>query len=224
MSIRQLIKRFGNVEGGAQSLNNSGQADGIVLAPFSQMVPPTNLDSTRNMPLLDYYYYLYAFWRGSMRYKMFSETNAADQPRSRSNFNWVVSMFSSLQDSLEQLIPAFGSTVNQVTTALLPDGVTCSQPSRVVVDTSVEGLVEFEVPYYNISHISPATQYDSTNRAVNNDDILRGHIPPILVTLAPRTSPGPNNQIYTDMYKAAGDDFSLMYLVGVPPLVNIKRT
>jgi hypothetical protein len=225
MSIRQLIKRFGAVHAGEIILNNSSVATSLILAPFSQMIPPTSIASTRQMPLLDYYYYLYAFWRGSMRYKLYSETSpTATGSRTKSNFPWIVSMFSSIQDSMNQLVPLFSATVNQVASAILPIGVLYSQPSRIVVDTQVEGLVEFEVPYYNISHISPATQFNATNRAANINDMLRGHTPPVVVTMRPSSVPSTSNVITTSLYKAAGDDFSLMYLVGVPPLVNLIRT
>lgn len=231
MSLRQLIKRFGTVEGGSLTLNglvvapNTSASTDIVLAPFSQMIPPTGVAARRFMSLLDYYYYIYGFWRGSMRYKMFSETSSTTVPGVKSSFSWVVSMFSSIQDTMNQLVPLFANAPNQITATTLPAGVGFSQASRIVVDPAVEGLVEFEVPYYNISHISPATQYSNTNRAANIDDMLRGHIPPVVVTLQARTTPNnTNNIISTSFYKAAGDDFSLMYLVGVPPLVNLVRT
>lgn len=226
MSIRQLIKRFGRINGGSLTLNNNTTANALVLAPFSQMVPTTNVASLRNMPQLDYYYYLYAFWRGSMRFKMISETSDGGVPaiRAKSHFSWDISMFSSIQDTMNTLVNYFSTTVNIINTALLGNSVLNSESSNIIVDPTIEGVVEFEVPYYNISHLSPATLFDSTDRALNIQNMLKGHIPPCCVTLQPRTAPSNVNEIYSTMWKAAGDDFSLSYLVGVPVLTNLSRS
>jgi len=228
MSIRQLIKRFGKVDAGSLTLNNNTTENSIVLAPFSQPKATTTIASTRNMSQLDYYYYLYAFWRGSMRFKLISETFALNgttvtTPRSKSNFSWDISMFSSIQDTMNTLVGYFSSTLNIATTALLGPSVQNSESSNIIVDPTVEGVVEFEVPYYNISHISPATLYTDTERALNIQNMLKGHIPPCCVTLTPRTATSASNQVYATLWKAPGDDFSLSYIVGVPILTNLSR-
>lgn len=224
MSIRQLIKRFGRVNSANITLNNNTVANAIVLAPFSQQIASTTVGSTRNTTQLDYYYFLYAFWRGSMRYKMISETTVGTAGRVKSDFMWDISMFNSIQDTMNTLVSYFSSTVNTVTSALLGPSVQNSESSNIIVDPSVEGVVEFEVPYYNISHISPATQFSSADRALNIDNMLKGHIPPCAVTIQPRTAPSTTNQIFCSFWKAPGDDFSLSYIVGVPLLTNLSRT
>lgn len=226
LSIRQLIKRFGKVHGSDITLNNNAAKDALILAPFSMMAPPTSVGSTRRMTQLDYYYYLYAFWRGSMRYKLISETTAdpATQGRKASNFAWDIQMFSSLQDTMNSLITFFSATTNTVIDFLSNNSVKNSLGSNIVVEQSLEGLVEFEVPYYNISHISPATQFATNGGALTMDAMFKGHIPPCVVTLRPRTAPGNTNQVYTTMWKAPGDDFTLSYIVGVPVLANISRS
>nr|ULF99820.1 MAG: hypothetical protein 2 [Dicistroviridae sp.] len=221
MSVRQLIKRFGKVDGGGLTLN-SGDTSSIILAPFSQRIAPDAVAATRQMAQLDYYYYLYAFWRGSMRYKLFSQTVIGEAGRVNSNFPWSVNMFSSIQDSMNSLSTFFAGTDDQVVTGNLTSGITNSVTSNIVVDPTIEGAVEFEVPYYNISHISPATQYNK-DKALDIDNMLKGHIPPSCVTLTPQTAPGEKNSIFATLWKAPGDDFSLSYLVGVPILTNLKR-
>ncbi len=226
MSIRQLIKRFGRFNANSVTLNDNATANAIALAPFSHQIAPTTKPATRRMTQLDYYYYLYAFWRGSMRYKVISETTeypSLNAGRKKSNFCWDISMFSSMQDTLNTIVSLFSSTVNIITPFLMGNSIDNSVASNILVDQSVEGVVEFEVPYYNISHISPATQYSSTERALNVDNILRGHIPPCGVILRPRTAPSTSNVVFASFWRAPGDDFSLSYLVGVPPLVNLER-
>lgn len=226
LSIRQLIKRFGKVHGSDITLNNNATKDALILAPFSMMAAPTSVGSTRRMTQLDYYYYLYAFWRGSMRYKLISETTSdpATQGRKASDFAWDIQMFSSLQDTMNSLITFFSATANTVIDFLSNNSVKNSLGSNIVVEQSLEGLVEFEVPYYNISHISPATQFSANGGALTMDDMFKGHIPPCVVTLRPRTAPSNTNQVYTTMWKAPGDDFTLSYIVGVPVLANISRS
>lgn len=209
LSIRQLIKRFGKVNGSELTLNAS-TTDAIILAPFSMMAAPTTVGSTRRMTQLDYYYYLYAFWRGSMRYKLISETtnNISTAGRQASKFAWDVQMFSSLQDTMNSLISFFSTTTEIVIDFLSNNSVKNSLGSNIIVDQTLEGVVEFEVPYYNISHISPATQFSSNGGALTMDAMFKGHIPPCAVTLRPRTAPAANNAIFTTMWKAPGDDYT----------------
>lgn len=222
MSIRQLIKRFGKVNNGALTMNSDGTSS-LVLAPFSQRIAPTAVAAGRQFPQLDYYYYLYAFWRGSMRYKLFSQTVVGTAGRTKSNFSWDINMFSSIQDTMNSLFSFFTGSADQVVTGELTSGITNSVSSNIVVDPTVEGAVEFEVPYYNISHISPATQHSATDTALSVDNMLKGHIPPCCVTLTPQTAPSTTNAIYATLWKAPGDDYSLSYLVGVPLLTNLNR-
>nr|ULF99783.1 MAG: putative capsid protein [Dicistroviridae sp.] len=224
MSIRQLIKRFGILEGGGLTLDDAATRNGIILAPFSQKAPTTTVPASRSMSQFDYYYYLYAFWRGSMRIKLISEvadpTTTPPTARKASRFTWTLNMYTSLQDAVKVISDLFAGKSDCVDTALIPFVATTSNPSTLVVDPTIEGAVEFEVPYYNVSHISPATLFTSTNSPAGVPDMLKGHIPPVLLSLQPRTNPATGNSITTRFYRAPGDDFSFMYLVGVPPLVN----
>nr|1B35_A Chain A, PROTEIN (CRICKET PARALYSIS VIRUS, VP1) [Cricket paralysis virus] len=217
VSIRQLIKRFG-IFGDANTLQADGSS--FVVAPFTVTSPTKTLTSTRNYTQFDYYYYLYAFWRGSMRIKMVAETqDGTGTPRKKTNFTWFVRMFNSLQDSFNSLISTSSSAV---TTTVLPSGTINMGPSTQVIDPTVEGLIEVEVPYYNISHITPAVTIDDGTPSM--EDYLKGHSPPCLLTFSPRDSISATNHIITASFmRALGDDFSFMYLLGVPPLVNVAR-
>ena len=232
MSIRQLIKRFGSFFSGTFSSVN--QTVGI--APFSVQVPISSVSANKNITQFEYYYFLYAFWRGSMRVKGFSFTS---DPRAlasrtfapRTSFNnYYVSMINSVQDTFNTIINRFTAggvpvqLLGNATTPMVNMGGSLQQ-----IATNVEGFMEFEFPYYNVSHISPATLYDSTERPIEIANVLKGHIPPVVATIGtyaannvPDTAAVEQQNIA--FFRAPGDDFSFMYLVGVPPLVNVIRT
>nr|WEU70922.1 MAG: structural polyprotein [Hangzhou dicistro-like virus 7] len=227
MSIRQLIKRFGNFYTLTQSHLNSGG----IIAPFSVPSPVTATASTKTMSMFEYYYFIYAFWRGGMRIKSATSVNQTSTPTKVSHkFPGYVLyyMWSSVQDALYSVINKF--TAGEVPVQLVdsfPTGATEMGTSIVDIDQTIEGLAEVEVPYYNISHISPATIYTSEERPVEISNILKGHTPPCVLGFSP-ASQNPetvdtNERLTTTFFRAPADDFSMMYLVGVPPLVNVQR-
>ena len=202
MSIRQLIKRFGSFF----NLTLSDLNPAVIIAPFSFQEPVADLTSSKTITQLEYYYFLYAFWRGSMRVKAATfNSDGGEAPTSTpraSNNIWNIGLINSIQDTFN---------------------------SNIAIASNLEGLVEFEVPYYNVSHISPATLYTNAERPVEISNVLKGHIPPAIVTMSSRALGGFTASASAEItnaqfYRAAGDDFSLMYLVGVPPLVNVDRT
>lgn len=230
MSVRQLIKRFGLLE----SLVPTSLKPNFLLAPYSVRAPPTTTTSTPTFTQYEYYYYLYAFWRGSMRFKIVPSiydprTSTRTVPRA-AVLNCLISMYTSVQDSLFNLLARF-SNGNSPCIITDPFGSELSRlgNSQQIISTGVEGLVEFEVPYYNVSHISPATIYPPNQKPVDIPNILKGNIPPSLVTMSltandliPAASA--SESVQCSIYRAPGDDFSFMYLLGVPPLVNVFRS
>nr|ULF99852.1 MAG: capsid protein precursor [Cripavirus sp.] len=229
MSVRQLIKRFGHFFNITfTDVNNS-----VVIAPFSVQEPVSNVSSDKTISQFEYYYFLYAFWRGSMRIKAstFTSNGAATRtttPRISNNI-WNVGLINSVQDTFNTLVSRFsvGGVPVQLTAPLTNPMINMGS-SNIDVASNVEGLVEVEVPYYNVSHISPATLYTSTERPIQVDNVLKGHVPPAIVTMTSRSANGftganAAEQTNSQFYRAAGDDFSFMYLVGVPPLVNVVR-
>lgn len=229
MSIRQLIKRFGYFF----NITFTDQNSAALIAPFSVQEPVPNTTSDKSISQFEYYYFIYAFWRGSMRIKAatFTSNGVAARtlnPRTSNNI-WNVGLINSIQDTFNTLVARFtaGGVPVQSTIPLTAPMINMGS-SDIEVASNVEGLVEFEIPYYNVSHISPATLYTSTERPVEIANVLKGHIPPAIVTFASRalngfTAPLAIEQTNAQFYRAAGDDFSFMYLVGVPPLVNVNR-
>lgn len=230
MSIRQLIKRFGSFF----DMVFSEVSPAAIIAPFSIIEPVSDATSDKTISQLEYYYFLYAFWRGSMRFKAATFTSDGSKvttaaPRASNNI-WNVGLINSLQDTFNTLANRFtaGGVPIQVTTPLTAPMLNMGS-STIEVASNIEGLVEFEVPYYNVSHISPATLYTSAEKPVEISNVLKGHIPPAIVTFSSRATNGFTpatvpEQTNACFYRAAGDDFTFMYLVGVPPLVNVNRT
>jgi hypothetical protein len=222
MSVRQLIKRFGEFG----TLDQSSTNQSIVVAPFSVISPVSTVAATKTISLYEYYYYMYAFWRGSMRLKATHVQNSgatAFTPKFQGYSSWY--LWNTVQDAFNALVARFtvGGLPMQLTTTL-PAGSTNMGTALQVIDNSIEGLSEVEIPYYNVSHISPATNYIATERPVQVDNVLRGNIPPAIVAMNMRGAIPAGSFISTRMYRAPGDDFTFMYLVGVPPLVNVART
>nr|ULF99875.1 MAG: hypothetical protein 2 [Cripavirus sp.] len=226
MSVRQLIKRFGYMV--RTAISNNSTANGLIIAPFSVREPLDVVGSNRVMTMYEYYYFLYAFWRGSMRIKSTAALTVAADPTKTRQFDgyFVINMLNSVQDAFNNVVNRF-LTGGPVQVAQVDDnGIYTMGSSIQVMKPSLEGLMEFEVPYYNISHISPATVYAADETPITIPNVLKGHLPPTIITA---TIANNISYVNTDqhvdvvLYRAPGDDFSFMYLVGVPPLVNVAR-
>nr|QXV86542.1 capsid protein [Dicistroviridae sp.] len=222
MSVRQLIKRFARFFNG--TFNNG--ADSAIIAPFSITKPVSLVGTNKTISMFEYYYFIYAFWRGSQRIKAVSQSR--DVTTMRPYGSYRIHMTNSVQDTFFNLISRLniGYPLQQTR---IPDHIDNHGSSLNVVQSNIEGMLEFEVPYYNISHISPATVYDAKEeKPMTVDSVLKGHIPPVIVHIRPtnltsNSNMPTNNSVSLEFYRAVGDDFSLLYLVGVPPLVNLIR-
>jgi len=232
MSVRQLIKRFGYWN----TLGFSSTNMAFCLSPFSVAAPKNSTPGTGSfdISLYSYYYYLYAFYRGSMRLKVDAvsiqkqDTTGAPIVQNLSE-GLVFTLINSVQDTFNYLLSLFSPTSNNGF-VIIPDpysGITNVGNSMQIVKSSVEGMSEVELPYYNVSHISPATIYTrNVDSPITMNDVLRGHLPPQLLTVSTNwaaSTLGAQGAINARVYRAPGDDFSLMYLVGVPPLTNVGR-
>lgn len=223
LSVRQLIKRFGVVQISLPSTTTQNSNTVLAITPFS--VPPPQSNTTGFQPVspFEYWYSLYAFWRGSMRWKMLTmRADSTTATRSFSTSPYLIKQFSALDDSMQTLISDLTTSQFIVTPITNTSDVTASATSDTIVLPSLEGMIEFEVPYYNISHITPAV-YAPSPSMVTEDGFMLGNIPPQLVTMTPFSPPSATNVQYSTHYRAPGDDFSFFYLLGVPPLVNYTR-
>jgi len=228
MSIRQLMKRFGRffaVNIVDPTINNA-----IIVAPYAVPNPIATVTGVKTITMFEYYYFIYAFWRGGMRVKMnsFDANTVVTNSKVHSGF-WYVNMTNSVQDVFNLLVGKFDPGIPVQLADITDAGVNNMGSSQQVMLPTIEGMVEVETPYYNVSHISPATSYNpATVAPLVTTDVLKGHQPPIILNYTLQ-SPGsyivPGTQsVQTQFWRAPSDDFSMMYLVGVPPLVNVSRS
>nr|ULF99873.1 MAG: hypothetical protein 2 [Cripavirus sp.] len=222
MSIRQLIKRFGNFF----AVNLDSAYPQAIVAPFSVVSPITTTAGNKSISVWEYYYFIYAFWRGSMRVKamnVIKPSGDVTAPPTKGGFNTMY-LFNTVQDAFNTVVNAFVASIPVQRANLSPNGLTNMGTSAVVVDQQIEGMTEVEVPYYNVSHISPATVYQSgSSYPITVTDVLRGHLPPAVLLMEPKGAIPEGATNNATFWRAPGDDYSFMYLVGVPPLVNVVR-
>lgn len=248
MSVRQLIKRFTRLGDNASS-SGTGIDTMVMISPFSVTAPASTVAPARGYSQFEYWFTLYAFWRGSMRFKTQVVTQnpggaapTASNPNANiygystgaktADFPFAVRLFCSLQDTMNALITkwnAVGASTrffNAVLTSTLTSDL--PQPSTTLMYPTLEGMLEYEIPYYNSSHItptvfSPNAAVGAAGAPVSFDVFYKGLLPPEIVTIMPTVPASPTNVITYTHYRAPGDDFSFFYLLGVPPLVNIAR-
>lgn len=222
LSVRQLIKRFGYVTTG--TLKDSTQT-GFVIAPYLVAPPESNVSNTTPVSQFEYWYSLFAFWRGAMRWKAVAvQNNVSPGVPTLLSPPVSIKQFASMGDSMKTLLNTIATSTASVTVydANAVKDVTASETSQTVVCPSVEGMIEFEVPYYNISHITPAI-YGSTSVGVAAKDFFLGNYPPQLLTLDVYAAATSDRPITFQFFRAPADDFSMFYLLGVPPLMNYPR-
>ena len=161
-----------------------------------------------------------------MRFKVIPVTSDGTAAPAKSKTYFSINLFNSVQDTFNSLVNRFIAGDYPVkSTGAMPSGSLGMGNSLTYVDPNVEGTIEFEVPYYNVSHISPATTYvKATESPITINNVLRGHVPPEIVSISPRGAVLATAPINAQIVRAPADDFSFMYLVGVPPLVNVNRS
>jgi hypothetical protein len=207
----------------------SGTGPAQTLTAFSAVVSET----FQSQALLHYLSYLYTFWSGSKRYKIFFSKNASQttdvlaRPRSQIPYrvyrdtdvvnNGFINPPRSFKDSTE---------MNRVDARF-----------ESVVYPDLDGCIEFTVPYYSklpISLIAQGTVSDNrgtfvsrnlvaVNVGFNSQDSVSPHFEQVGDNIFPTYTAVVNEDIgaYT-LYEAAGDDFSFGYLHGAPVLLNTR--
>lgn len=261
-SLRQMIKRNNFVgmitnRRGTATTNPSVAQDYSTFASINPYGLKIN-DLTHGLDYLSYFGSIYAFFRGGIRIKFTTQTSGAqgfflstDAP----NGIWydipsdAVQMFVRMFNSYDQLHGAIsGSSValnnvvgkigiNAIAMSTLNAALTDSS-STSIVSQRIEGLTEIEVPYYNSTHLSPASMKSALFPGSSDTDdsyplpiIVAGPTP---CMIADSVSSGANSAtldqsyITTSMiYRSAADDFSFASMIGVPPMVvgnNISST
>lgn len=191
---------------------------------------------------LDYYSIPFVFARGAMRFK-FEVENGFDQSGSNRfyySFNWLrfklfnnwgrfnypdlsVARWTSAAHSNGK-VAVIDNTQNTT------DGLTylnLVRTSHAVVAQNIEGMSEVEVPFYCKGHMIPIDIPNNTALAMQFPDIERGIFPSSCLTMMSTECNAAQFQYPLDVqvYRATGDDFSLMTLIGMPVMMTtIGRT
>lgn len=204
-STKALCSRFGPF----YFPGNTTNANSLVLGPFDFADPMNDVVSTKTFDYLDYFSYLFAFYRGGVRFIMdtgfYNPANdGIYKILMRSTLNSWYPMLSNI---------ARGSVV---TTTLLPQQMSLGPSSLSLARNSLEGLIEFEVPYYNTTHITPALVKNQ-----NIAQVQEANYPSPLITITPRYTAGTTSSVNYNpqIYRACADDFRFSYLLGPPQVV-----
>jgi len=192
MSIRQLIKRSHQILLNADSPSHSV----IRVAPFRFMfgdVSPPNVASRAfMMGYLDFFAHIYAFYRGGVNIKFYTEQ--------KSDAWRIYYRPSNNADRISQ-----SSIVSFPPTSNLETLNTC--PTVQIVPQNLEGAVDLHVPYYSAFHMCPVS--DLSDSATNqNLGIFPNGIFEIQGVSTTSTS--------TRLYRSATDSFQFGYLLGPP--------
>lgn len=192
-SIRQVLKRFHRI----YTDQNAGN-----LITGAYQVQPSKVNSPilsgsalpRSIDMYDYYSYLYAFFRGSFRFKVL--------PYDAQIYAARVRLLP------EQLITSTSSPV-AFATGLLPESYTAAD---VYMPRNLEGVFEFQVPHYARYPILPITAGGNMS-----SDLFQRNFTEIDLSTS-------NTNVLLDrtkitVYRAVGDDFSFNQLIG-PPFVS----
>jgi hypothetical protein len=265
-SLRQLLKRFsflGSVRMDTLAPTASfpgSSGNGFVLFPWAPVVPQngaitntSGLQSPKYVSRFQYnaigqqtfdtvqdlysvIYSMYAFFRGSMRIKVFIKNRGPNYDASAPIYvyinnvalpssafyspymNNVTAQFSGPSDQLgsgplqilyDVPVPtASGTKVGFIYQPGLAE-------ARMVLFPSFEGAIEFEVPYHASGHMCP------TNYGINTPVNTRSIFYPIpTVTITGSNNLANNlptlNLCQMDIFRAVGDDFSFGGLLGSP--------
>jgi len=192
-SIRQVMKRFHKIF--TDSTNGNLITGSYQIQP-SKVNSPLNSGSTlsRSIDMYDYYSYLYAFFRGSFRFKVLPY-----------DFQIYAARVRLLP---EQLITSGASPV-EFTNSLLPEYFTAAD---VYMPRNIEGVFEFQVPHYSRYPILPIRAGGS----ISSDLFQRNFTE---IDLSTSNTNALLDRTRVSIYRAVGDDFSFNQLIG-PPFVS----
>jgi len=197
LSIRQLVKRFTTLY-----VPSVAGSTFLALDPTANYIPTAGLtdgvkvSATHRVDMLSYYAACFRFVRGGIRFKIIDPaiTTAA-----------YVNTFVGAASNVS---PVSSFSASNVTNGL-------DQP--VVVVPSLTGGIEVEMPYYNATHASHVRLVSgiplSSELREPTDNAMCLQVAPAqtTTTLTPFSTA-------LRVYRAAADDYSLGFFIGVPPL------
>jgi len=255
-SYRQYLKRFSQVGSitpsalAATTTSAGSTGNGFVLFPWQPVRPqvgdftvsaagamtPTYANNntalgvsvTTVCDLYSQVYSQYAFFRGSMRYKL-----VITQPSADFNPSKPISVFINMYNSptsdfySPNMLP--NTTAGQTNLGTGPIQILFDSPQvstttlktnfayqpgfaehNLIVFPDKEGVIEFEVPFLATGHMVPTTY------GINSQSKARSIVYPLPTVTIYSGGKGGLVDCAIDVYRAVGDDFSFGSLIGVP--------
>lgn len=255
----------GSIVENRSNYNNGANTDNIntlgVMNPFGMNYssPISGID------YISYFSYIYSFFRGGMRVKLAGVSQSAQgllpstatpsgvwmtKPYSTSNI--FVKMLNALNPTMTSLVThtqALNNVLGKVGCNGLQfsGGNTNSAPnmhpfftnasSTLIVSETIEGMVEFEVPYYNSTHITPCVDNGATTTifpVISMNEAEGAYpLPVVLFGTIPYNT---NFQVATSatqsgtleactqtsfhVFRQAADDFGFYYIMGIPTMIQ----
>lgn len=183
------------------------------IAPFDFQAPISNGANAVTFDYIDFFSYLFAFYRGGVRISMDPGINDA-----RFSNTYHVQMRSALDNyyPLTSIPRGLVSPLPPLTT-IPPSQREKSPFSLIISKPSIEGLVDIEVPYYALSHVTPVLVQEQTRDLVQESDY-----PFPIVSFSPYSFSPANNVSNPRFYRAASDDFRFHYMLGPPQVTFLE--
>lgn len=205
-SVKALCGRFGPFwRGGDVTINKA-----FLIAPFHFQDPVTSANQAVTFDYIDYFSYLYGFYRGGLRLCL-----DPGSPPTEENILWRVVM----RSALSSLYPIGNiPRAEAVDTSQIALQVTVSPFSSIISKPSLEGTIDVEVPYYNLTHITPVL---TANQA--QDEVEESNYPSPVVMFSPRRMNAAITETRSPlMFRACSDDFRFMYMLGPPQVMLLQ--
>lgn len=263
VSCRQLLKRNNYI--GTFDTDHNGSQNGaadnnlnlcVTLNPYGNKIS----DLTNGIDYISYFSMIYAFFRGGMRVKCDCRKLTVEGTRtSAENPSWFaretrdltlkVRMFNT-HDKEYGIIRRFTRRINNVLGKIGVNPISSTKSMSLLTDATsttlivsqLEGLSEFEVPYYNSTHLSPNVLVNPTKDenskdttqifpgTSNSDDsyplpvVIIGESMHIMgqqqkLTDDSKITYTPMSTTVMDFYRSVADDFSYSFFMGIPPMV-----
>ncbi|UVF62133.1 MAG: ORF2 [Bat faecal associated dicistrovirus 1] len=262
-SIRQLVKRsnyIGTIDELRTGYKNAVASDNVntfgILNPYG-----ISYTYNKTMDYISYFSYIYAFFRGGVRIKIATIEQSAEGPlannagtlfmaKPTSTKNILVRMFNvfnPLYTTIVTKTKKYSNMIGKIGCNAIFSGpyhqLIADACSTTIVANQIEGITEFEVPYYNSTHITPLVAYgnDTTQFPVTSNNASEGAYPlpivafgslPFNTNVSLQQSASTQVEITLDaanytqyhIYRQAADDYGFHYFVGIPTMIQLPST
>lgn len=215
-SVRQMLKRY-YLLGQGNLFPNAQNSRDLKIFPYAFRKP----DSATSVSgeYLHYFFPLYRFYRGSIRY-LFRSTD----PFLSYTFRYDPSGIDLDLLAIDET-PEFGSQtpVRSIEAYASGDFSTQFLTANIPYHTPLQGGAEIEFPYYSRFH-KLGTQYLTDDQLVSYQSRFETGLVPVGQAAMQVTTASSSTATQLQVYRAAADDFTLGYLLGPPPVIVDSQT